>query len=53
MIPELGNFCVMLAFGLALMQGFLPIWGAARGNVRLMALARPMALGQFVFVSMA
>lgn len=53
MIPELGNFCVMLAFGMALVQGLLPILGAFRGNVRYMALARPMALAQFILVSLA
>ncbi len=53
MIPEIGNFCVMVAFGMALVQGLLPIFGAFRGNVRYMALARPMAMAQFLFVSIA
>ena len=53
MIPEIGNFSLMLALCLALIQGIVPIVGAARGNQRLMQLARPTAAGQFLFVSLA
>ena len=53
MIPELGNFSLMLALCLALVQGTLPIAGSFRGNERWMALARPTATGQFVFASIA
>lgn len=53
MIPELGNFSLMLALCLALVQGSLPIAGSFRGNARWMALARPAATGQFVFISIA
>ena len=35
------------------MQGILPIAGSFRNNARWMALARPAAAGQFVFVSIA
>jgi len=53
MIPELGHFSLIVALMLALLQGVLPIWGAARGNAVLMGLARPVAAGQFVFVAIA
>ena len=53
MIPEIGNFSIMVALMLALVQGVMPIWGAARSNGALMGLARPVALGQFVFVAIA
>jgi cytochrome c-type biogenesis protein CcmF len=53
MIPELGNFSLMLGLFLALVQGILPIAGSFRGNARWMAVARPAATGQFVFVSIA
>lgn len=53
MIPELGNFSLMLALCLALVQGSLPLAGSFRGNVRWMALARPAAAGQFLFMSIA
>ena len=51
MIPELGNFALILALGLALVQGTLPLVGAWRGDARLMAVARPVALGQALFVT--
>ncbi|WP_085316598.1 heme lyase CcmF/NrfE family subunit [Derxia lacustris] len=53
MIPELGNLALALALGLALVQGTLPFVGAARGDARLMALARPVALGQALLVALA
>ena len=53
MIPELGQFALILALLLALMQGTLPIIGAARRIPVWMALARPVAQGQFLFVAIA
>jgi cytochrome c-type biogenesis protein CcmF len=53
MIPEIGNFALIIALFLALVQGVLPIWGAARGNAVLMSSARPLAWGQFVFLVIA
>ena len=53
MIPELGHFALIVALGLALVQAILPLIGAARGNPALVAVARPAAQGQFVFVAIA
>ena len=53
MIPELGQFALLLALAVALVQGTLPLAGAARGNARWMALARPAAQAQFVLVVIA
>ncbi len=53
MTPELGNFSLMLALCLALVQGIVPLAGAWRNDARWMALARPAAAGQFVFTSIA
>ncbi|MCO6441051.1 MAG: heme lyase CcmF/NrfE family subunit [Nitrococcus mobilis] len=50
MIPELGQFALVLALSLALAQAIFPIYGALRGRVELMAVAVPAARGQFVFV---
>jgi cytochrome c-type biogenesis protein CcmF len=52
-IPELGTFALIIALFLALIQGSLPIIGAARGNSVLMGVARPLAFGQFIFISFA
>jgi cytochrome c-type biogenesis protein CcmF len=53
MLPEIGHFSLIIALLIALVQGVLPIVGAARGNAQWMALARPAAQGQFVFVAIA
>jgi len=53
MIPELGHFALIIALLLALTQAILPLYGAQRGNFTLMAVARPAAQGQFVFVAVA
>ncbi len=53
MIPEIGNFVLIIALLLAVLQGMLPIYGAARGNSVLMGTARPIAYGQFIFVAIA
>ena len=53
MIPELGNFALVVAMFIALLQGVLPILGAARGNQILMGTARTLTVGQFVFVGIA
>jgi cytochrome c-type biogenesis protein CcmF len=53
MIPELGHFALIIALLLALTQAILPLYGAQRGNLTLMAVARPAAQGQFVFVALA
>jgi cytochrome c-type biogenesis protein CcmF len=53
MIPELGHFALILALTLALVQGILPLIGAARNHAAFMGVARPAAQGQFVFVAIA
>ncbi|MGN6655385.1 MAG: heme lyase CcmF/NrfE family subunit [Rhodanobacter sp.] len=53
MTPELGQLALILALLLAFAQGVLPLIGAWRGNRALMAVARPAAAGQAVFVAIA
>ena len=53
MIPEIGHLALIIAFVLALLQCVLPIWGAQVGNYQLMAVARPTATLQLLFVSIA
>jgi cytochrome c-type biogenesis protein CcmF len=53
MIPELGHYALMLALGLALIQGSMPIVGARSDDPALMSLAAPAALAQFAFVALA
>jgi len=53
MIPEIGHFALVLALGMALIQVVLPLAGAALAKPAWMAVARPAAAGQMVFVSVA
>ncbi len=53
MIPELGHYALMLALGLALIQGVMPIVGTRSNDPVLMGIAAPAALAQFAFVAMA
>ncbi|MBS4096369.1 MAG: heme lyase CcmF/NrfE family subunit [Sulfuricella sp.] len=53
MIPELGHFSLILALLLAMTQAVLPLVGAARNNGRWMAVAKPAARAQFLFVATA
>jgi cytochrome c-type biogenesis protein CcmF len=53
MIPELGQFALVVALCLAIAQSALPLFGAHRGVANFIALARPAARGQFVFVAIA
>ncbi|HLW27479.1 MAG TPA: heme lyase CcmF/NrfE family subunit [Kiloniellales bacterium] len=46
MIPELGHFALILALVIALVQGTLPLFGAARGRVEWMEVAKPAAFLQ-------
>ncbi len=48
MIPELGHFALALACCLAAAQAVIPLAGAHRRDVRLMAAAPGLALGQLV-----
>ena len=53
MIPELGQIALLLALAVSLVQGTLPILGAARGRADWMALARPAAQVQCLLVMLA
>jgi cytochrome c-type biogenesis protein CcmF len=53
MVPEIGQFALILALLLALTQATLPLLGAARGNRSWIALAVPAGQAQFIFVAIA
>lgn len=53
MIPEVGHFALILALCVAVVQGSLPIYGAAVGSSALMSVAKPAARSQFLLVSIA
>src|ERR1051326_5482289 len=53
MIPEIGQFALVIALLLALTQATLPLIGASQGNRVWMALAVPTGQAQFIFVALA
>ncbi len=53
MIVELGHFALVLAFGVALFQGLVPLWGAVRGDAILSRLAPRAALAQFILLALS
>jgi cytochrome c-type biogenesis protein CcmF len=53
MIPEIGQFSLILALCMALVQSFLPVIGAARAIPGWIAVARPSAYAQLLFVLIA
>jgi|ERR1043166_783227 cytochrome c-type biogenesis protein CcmF len=53
MVPEVGQFALILALLLALTQATLPLIGAARGNRSWIAVAAPAGQAQFIFVAIA
>ena len=53
MIPEIGQFALILALMVAITLAVLPQIGAARGIPQFIALARPAAHAQFFFVLIA
>jgi cytochrome c-type biogenesis protein CcmF len=53
MVPEIGQFALILALLLALTQATLPLIGAARGNRSWIAVAAPAGQAQFIFVAIA
>ncbi len=53
MIPELGHFALVLALVLALVQAVVPMVGASRNRLGLMAVGRPAAQAQFFFLALS
>ncbi len=53
MIVELGHFALILGLAVTLVQGIVPLVGAAKGNRRWMALAGPASYAQLFCVTVA
>ena len=50
MIPEVGHFALIIALCLALVQTIVPVLGAQTRTVQWIAVAKPAARGQFLFI---
>jgi cytochrome c-type biogenesis protein CcmF len=53
MIPEIGQFALILALFVAIVQSVVPLLGAVRGDRAWMEVARPAALAQFALIATA
>lgn len=53
MLVEVGHFALILAFLVAIIQGVLPLIGAAKDRAALQALARPSAYLQWLLIALA
>jgi cytochrome c-type biogenesis protein CcmF len=53
MVPEVGQFALIIALLLALTQATIPLLGASRGNRTWIALAAPTGQAQFIFLAIA
>jgi len=53
MVPEFGQYALVLALALAILQGFSGLIGPWRNRPGLMALARPAAYAQFLALAVA
>ena len=53
MIPELGQFSLIVAFFVALVQGVLPLVGAQQGRASWIAVARPATAAQALLMAFA
>jgi len=52
-IPEIGQFALLIALSIAVIQALVPLAGASLGVQRWIALARPAALAQLLFVGLS
>jgi cytochrome c-type biogenesis protein CcmF len=53
MVPEIGNIALTLALVLSILLAVYPLWGAHRQHEALMATAKPLAIGLFIFTLIA
>ena len=50
---EIGHFALVLAFALAMVQAFVPLYGTRAGDARMMAAAGPVAIGGFALTALS
>ncbi|WP_022950561.1 heme lyase CcmF/NrfE family subunit [Leucothrix mucor] len=53
MIPEIGHFALVLALVISLVQSVFPMIGAATGNAQWVAMAKPAAKAQVLFLAVS
>ena len=53
MIPEIGNFSLIVALAIGILLAALPLFGAQKNNIQLMQFSRYAVLSQFFFILLA
>jgi cytochrome c-type biogenesis protein CcmF len=53
MLAELGNFALVIALLLAMLLAIYPMWGAHINHLKMMNMAKPLAIGMFLFTAFA
>ena len=53
MFAELGHFSLVIALLMSMLLAVYPMWGAQQNHQPIMALAKPLAIGMFVFTAFA
>ena len=53
MIPEIGHFALLIGFCIATIQAVLPLAGASLGISRWVAMAKPAAMAQLLFIGIS
>ena len=53
MLAELGNFALVIALMMGILLSIFPMWGAYKSHPQMMAMAKPLAIGMFVFTAFA
>jgi cytochrome c-type biogenesis protein CcmF len=53
MLAELGNFSLVIAMIMGILLSIYPMWGAHKNHQLMMATAKPLAIGMFLFTAFA
>jgi cytochrome c-type biogenesis protein CcmF len=53
MIPQIGQYALVLAFCMAILQAVIPLWGTFYNNVAWMRMAKSTAVAQFFFIGVS
>jgi cytochrome c-type biogenesis protein CcmF len=53
MLAEVGNFSLIMALMMAMMLSIYPMWGAHKNHLKMMNMAKPLAIGMFLFTAFA
>ena len=53
MLAELGNFSLVMALMMGVLLSIYPMWGAYKNHPQMMAMAKPLAIGMFIFTAFA